>query len=269
MAIATVLKTVVRKDLQVRILYPPFSRVRLFWCTLMRGARATRMIGTLAVSFALALVANAATPRSLCACSVKQKSAISEMKAELRNLVTAQERFFTDSGRYAASEAELTSTRFLPYSGLQFASFTAWGNGFSARVSYPSRAPTECWITVGPLPDGGVNPYDGEPQCDPPPTPPVNINRIYMAAAYALLLLMAVAVRIYRAGSSLPPMGIGIILAFVVLGALHPFWTGYRTDPSSCTLGASLESMSICVAAVLALWMVVRSKERWDSPQSA
>ncbi len=227
-----------------------------------------RLMGALAVSLALALVANAATPRSLCACSGKQKSKIAEMKADLRNLVTAQEQFFTDSGRYAASQAELTPTRYQSYAGLQFASFAAWGNGFSARVRYPSGAPTECWITVGPLPDGGVNLYDGEPQCDPPPTPPVDINRIYMAATYALLLLFAIAVRFYRAGASLPPVGIGIILAFVILGGLHPFWTGYRTEGSGCTIGASLESISISIAAVLALWMVVRRKERWDTPRS-
>lgn len=241
--------------------------MRCFFTRQMRDGRATRLAGALLLSLGIAFMANAATPRSLCACSGKQKSYIADVKADLRNLVTAQEQFFADSGRYAASEEELPPLRIHFYSEVEFASLSAWGNGFSARVRHPSGGLPDCRITVGPLPNGDVNLNDGEPQCDPMPIPPVNTDRLYMAATYALLLLVAIAVRVYRAGASLPPLGTGIIITFTTVGTLHPFWTGYRIEPSGCTIGASLESISISIAAVLALWMVVRRRERWETPR--
>jgi hypothetical protein len=241
--------------------------MRRFFTQALWDGRPMRFAAAALLSLGIAFVANAATPRSLCACSGKRKSYIADVKADLRNLVTAQEQFFADSGRYAASEEELPPLRIHFFSEVEFASLTAWGNGFGARVRHPSGGLPDCWITVGPLPDGDVNLNDGEPQCDPMPIPPVNTDRLYMAATYALLLLVAMAVRVYRAGASLPPMGTGIIITFMIFGALHPFWTGYRIEPSGCTIGASLESISISIAAVLALWMVVRRKERWDTPQ--
>lgn len=223
-----------------------------------------RLTGALLLSLSIALVVTAATPRSVCACNYTGKIPLTTMRAELRNLVTAQEAYFADSGRYALTAAELTPSRYSLAAGVELVGISSWGTGYEARVRYPSRTDRECWIAAGPLPDGSFPQFEGEPRCDPPP---LDTDRFIMAAFYALLVLVAIAVRVARAGGSLPPMNVGVVSVFLLLAVVHPFWTGYRTEGGGCSFGASVESISITLAVIIATWMVVRSREEWKLPR--
>ena len=91
--------------------------------------------------------------------NTKEKAYIATMKADLRNLVTAQEAYFADHSMYAAS-ASLSTTMYMPSSGVSVTSITPGTGTFSAEVGYPGGTTRTCTITVG----TGSN--DGEPICN-------------------------------------------------------------------------------------------------------
>jgi hypothetical protein len=122
--------------------------MRRFFTQQLGNGRALRLAGALALALGIALVANAATPRAACACSPKAKAYLASMKADLRNLISAQEEFFADSGRFAASLSELDSVRYRLSYGVELVSLAARANGFDARVSHPSGISQQCWISA-------------------------------------------------------------------------------------------------------------------------
>lgn len=240
-----------------------------------RGSHRTLgLISALAGSLGLAVLTTAATPRPLCACTSKSTAYLAALKADLRNLVTAQERFYADSLRYTSIESELVPHGYRLSPRVELVSLSAWSGGYSARVRFvpatrptgfgalfpfPSEVVRECEIAAGLSRDGSAIEWDGEPRCD---ALPLDRRRFVMAGVYALLVLVAIAVRVSRAGVSLPPVGAGMISVFVLLGAAHPFWTDYQMK-DACALGVGIEWLSICVAAIVALWMIVRRRETW------
>ncbi len=240
--------------------------MRHLFSGLTRRGSGARLAGTFLLALGIALVANAATPRALHARINKTKAYLATMKADLRNLVTAQESFLADSGRYTASIEELTPDRYMFSTGVALVSLSARADGFSARVNYPGGTERECWLDFGPLPDGTANEHDGEPVCD---LPPIDEGRVYLAGAYALLLLFALGVRLARGGISLPPVGVGVVVSFLLLGAVHPFWTGYRTESYSCFNTVGPEWLSVILAGIIALWMVRRDDEEPNPPRPA
>ncbi len=228
--------------------------------------RVARLTSALLLAFGVALAATAATPTSICACNFKEKMYLTNMRAELRNLITSQEAFFADSGRFATSASELIPARHALAPGIEIVSFAAWGNSFEVRVRAAGDTTRECWISSGPARDGTLNAAEGEPVCDPPP---LAAGRVYVALAYALLILTAVLVRFARAGAALPPVSGGVLTAFLLVGVVHPFWTGYRSEGGGCTLGVGIEWISLCLAASFALWMIVRRREEWRAERPA
>lgn len=238
---------------------------RLFSKQMSHG-RAARLTGALLLALGIALVANAATPRALHARINKTGAHIANMKADLRNLVTAQESFFEDSSRYAASIEELTRDRYMFSTGVALVSLSARAGGFSARVRHSEVSGRECWMDFGPLPDGTTNEHDGEPVCT---LPPIDEGRVYLAGAYALLLLYALGMRLARGGITLPPVGVRVVVGFVLLAAVHPFWTGYRTESYSCLQTIGPEWLSVVLAGIIALWMTTREDKDPNPPRPA
>jgi type IV pilus assembly protein PilA len=242
------------------------SLMRNIFSGLTPRKHGAQLAGTVLVALGIAFVANAAMPRALHARINKTKAYVATMKADLRNLVTAQEDYFSDSVRYTASIADLIPASYSFSTGVELVSLSAHGAGFSARVRYPGGTERECWIAVGPLPDGTANLNDGEPICD---LPPIDKGRIYLAVAYAALLLFALGVRLARGGITLPPAGVPFFAGFLFLAAVHPFWTGYRTESYSCfdTLGP--EWLSVWLAGIIALWMTTRGYQDPNPPRPA
>lgn len=88
------------------------------------------------------------------------------MRADLRNLVTAQETFFADSQRFAAA---FDRTAYATSSGVRVSIALHGDSAWSAVATHVSVT-ASCRISVsfdGTAVEGGRG--DGEPVCEPPP----------------------------------------------------------------------------------------------------
>ena len=94
--------------------------------------------------------------------NTKEKAYIAAMKSDLRNLVTAEEAFFSDSVKYTS---DMTQLKFKPSTGV-WTPTVAVGAGFwTATVTHTQVANKSCEIAVNTantlVPAAG----DGEPAC--------------------------------------------------------------------------------------------------------
>jgi type IV pilus assembly protein PilA len=91
--------------------------------------------------------------------NTKEKAYIASMKSDLRNLITAQEAYFSDNNSmYAASTANL-GTNYKPSNGNTVTISNASGTGWYATESSVSTTKT-CNITLG-----GGSTDEGDPIC--------------------------------------------------------------------------------------------------------
>ncbi|MFI5233473.1 MAG: type IV pilin protein, partial [Gemmatimonadales bacterium] len=92
--------------------------------------------------------------------NTKEKAYVASMKSDLRNLVTAQEAYFSDNNSmYAASTTNL-GTNYRPSTGITVTISGASGTGWSATATSVSTAKT-CNITLG---SGSTD--EGDPLCN-------------------------------------------------------------------------------------------------------
>ncbi|MFN8652324.1 MAG: prepilin-type N-terminal cleavage/methylation domain-containing protein [Gemmatimonadales bacterium] len=107
--------------------------------------------------------------------NTKQKAVVASMKSDLRNLVTAQEAYFSDRNTYATAIGATQAAgvvAFTPSSGNVLSAITTAGTGgaggWSATVTNPAvtQAPTTCGIFVGAAaaPNAAVT-QEGAPAC--------------------------------------------------------------------------------------------------------
>lgn len=89
--------------------------------------------------------------------NTKEKAYIATMKADLRNLVTAQEAYFADNSAYTTA---LTTGQYQPSSGVTYTVDGVGSGTFTATASYTGGTTRTCTISVG----SGAN--DGEPICN-------------------------------------------------------------------------------------------------------
>ena len=91
--------------------------------------------------------------------NTKEKAYVASMKSDLRNLLTAQEAYFSDnSSTYAASTTAL-GTAYRSSSGVTVTLNTVTSTGWKATSAHSSTAKT-CAISLG---GGATN--EGEPVC--------------------------------------------------------------------------------------------------------
>ncbi len=101
--------------------------------------------------------------------NTREKIYFAAMKGDLRNLITAQEAFFSDSARYAISLQELgDSTRFWTTPGVTVSITEATDRLFRARARHSDLTPPGgCEIAAGFEKEMGDIPDNGEPICKP------------------------------------------------------------------------------------------------------
>ena len=100
--------------------------------------------------------------------NTKEKAYVSSMKADLRNMVTAEEAYFSDYTTYTNPTALVTATpaRASLSAGVGLTNGMVNGQGWQATATHSSLAATKtCTIWVGPgLQIGTTN--EGSPACN-------------------------------------------------------------------------------------------------------
>ena len=125
----------------------------------MRGAKGFTLIELLIVVVIIGILAAIAIPKFA---STKEKAYIASMKADLRNLVTAEESYFADNVTYTATIGNLSYSQ---SAGNTVTIGAATGTGWNATALNNGTAKT-CGIFVGgaSAPISGQN--EGEPKCN-------------------------------------------------------------------------------------------------------
>lgn len=81
--------------------------------------------------------------------NTKGKANAAAIRSDLRNLATAQEAYFYESGSYTTS---LASLNFTPTSGVAFTFGVATPGGWSASATHPLAFPIKCALFIGSAP---------------------------------------------------------------------------------------------------------------------
>jgi type IV pilus assembly protein PilA len=93
--------------------------------------------------------------------NTKEKAYVASMKSDLRNLVTAQEAYFSDNNStYASDVTADLGTNYKASSGVTVTIGTVTATGWDATAGHASTAKT-CTISVG-----GTATNEGEPVCN-------------------------------------------------------------------------------------------------------
>ena len=94
--------------------------------------------------------------------NTKSKAYIAAMKSDLRNLVTAEESFFSDSAKYSSST---TSINFRPSTGVGTPTITTYSGAWVATNTHSQIASFSCGIGVNTTTPLVSSAGDGEPTC--------------------------------------------------------------------------------------------------------
>ena len=96
--------------------------------------------------------------------NTKGKAYVTAMKSDLRNLVSAQESFFSDSARYTSN---LTNLGFKQSTGTVAPTITVGSGYWKATNSHTQLANTSCGIAVNTTNPVVATAGEGEPACAP------------------------------------------------------------------------------------------------------
>ena len=91
--------------------------------------------------------------------NTKEKAYVASMKSDLRNLITAQEAYFSDNNSSYASSTTTLGTNYRASSGVTVTISTVTATGWKATSAHGSTTKT-CAISLG---GGATN--EGEPVC--------------------------------------------------------------------------------------------------------
>jgi type IV pilus assembly protein PilA len=128
---------------------------------MFRNRKGFTLIELLIVVVIIGILAAIAIPKFS---TTKNKAFVTAMKSDLKQLLTAQEAFFTDSLRYGSFE-EL-GTRFSKTSGVSDPVITT-GQGFwSATVTHTQLDGVTCGIANGTTNPTVATAGEGEPACE-------------------------------------------------------------------------------------------------------
>lgn len=95
--------------------------------------------------------------------NTKSKAYITAMKSDLRNMVTAEEAFFSDSSKYSTS---LTAINFKQSTGVNTPAITTGAGFWSATVTHSQLAGHTCAIAVNTTNPLVTTAGEGEPVCN-------------------------------------------------------------------------------------------------------
>lgn len=117
------------------------------------------LIELLMVIVIIGLLASIAIPKFA---NTREKAVVASMKSDLRNLVTAEEAYFTDSMKYTTN---LGAARYRTTSGVLGPTITLTGDGWTAKVSHASTTKI-CAVYTGSTPLAPAA-KEGAPRCTP------------------------------------------------------------------------------------------------------
>jgi prepilin-type N-terminal cleavage/methylation domain-containing protein len=122
----------------------------------MTNKKGFTLIELLIVVVIIGILAAIAIPKFA---NTKEKAYIASMKSDLRNLITAQEAYFSDNSSTYASTTTALGTTYKSSSGVTVTMGTVSNTGWSATAGHTSTTKT-CKISVG-----GTATNEGEPVC--------------------------------------------------------------------------------------------------------
>jgi prepilin-type N-terminal cleavage/methylation domain-containing protein len=123
---------------------------------MMRNKKGFTLIELLIVVVIIGILAAIAIPKFA---NTKEKAYVASMKSDLRNLITAQEAYFSDNNsNYAASTAAL-GTNYKPSTGVTVTLSSVTNTGWQATAAQQNTAKT-CALSLG---GGSTN--EGTPIC--------------------------------------------------------------------------------------------------------
>ena len=120
------------------------------------GKKGFTLIELLIVVVIIGILAAIAIPTSA---NTKEKAYIASMKSDLRNLVTAQEAYFSDNNSTYASSTTAMGTNYRSSTGVTVTIGGTTATGWAATATHGSTTKT-CTLTLG---NGATN--EGEPIC--------------------------------------------------------------------------------------------------------
>ncbi|HUH05991.1 MAG TPA: prepilin-type N-terminal cleavage/methylation domain-containing protein [Kofleriaceae bacterium] len=94
--------------------------------------------------------------------NTKSKAYVTAMKSDLRNLVSAQESFFSDSAKYSTS---LTALGFKQSSGVNAPTLATYPGAWTATNAHSQLSGTVCGIGVNTTNPTVATAGEGEPSC--------------------------------------------------------------------------------------------------------
>ena len=121
-----------------------------------RNTKGFTLIELLIVVVIIGILAAIAIPKFA---NTKEKAYVASMKSDLRNLITAQEAYFSDNNSTYASSIAAMGTNYKASSGVAVVLGSVTNTGWAATATHTSTAKT-CKITLG---GGATN--EGEPVC--------------------------------------------------------------------------------------------------------
>ncbi|HVT38377.1 MAG TPA: prepilin-type N-terminal cleavage/methylation domain-containing protein [Gemmatimonadaceae bacterium] len=123
---------------------------------MLRNKKGFTLIELLIVVVIIGILAAIAIPKFA---NTKEKAYIASMKADLRNLITAQEAYFSDNNSTYAASTGAMGTNYRASAGVTVVISGVTNTGWAASATHPSTAKT-CQITLG-----GGSTQEGTPIC--------------------------------------------------------------------------------------------------------
>ena len=121
-----------------------------------RNQKGFTLIELLIVVVIIGILAAIAIPKFA---NTKEKAYVATMKSDLRNLITAQDAYFSDNNSMYAAGTTNLGTNYKPSNGNTVSISNATGTGWKATISSVSTTKT-CLITLG-----GGSTDEGDPVC--------------------------------------------------------------------------------------------------------
>lgn len=131
---------------------------------MIRNRKGFTLIELLIVVVIIGILAAIAIPKFA---NTKNKAYVTAMKSDLRNLVTAQEAFFSDSSRYSTTPdtSGKTGPNWRPSTGVNAPTIVTGAGFWSATITHSQLAGATCGIAVNTANTVVTTAGDGEPVC--------------------------------------------------------------------------------------------------------